>query len=108
MTKQTFYTATAKHLDGPTKTFFVWPDLRLEDDDRTADEIANAAYAKQGTGGVVEVSISYNPTYQTPSWDRTGETIRNAAVAIMRKDHQIASPWDVEVEVVHRIVVYKK
>ena len=104
MTRQIYYTVTAQVLDGPKKTFFCHPDFRLDDDARDPEEIALSARNLEGKNGVKEVAISY---CFHARMDREYHQIRRAAIALVRRDFQVASDWDVDVEVVHRIVLYK-
>lgn len=93
-----FFIATAQVEDGPRHVFVVHPSGDLTEDQRTPDEILNAAAAKG-------YEISYCALYTANIGRYTSEQLEARVVHVMRRKYaDIRSEWDLEIDVVGKIL----
>lgn len=108
MTRTVYYTVETSGEGLPTRCFLLHPDGRLEPDDRSCEEMAQAAMRRADeSSGAVECNVSFVDNF-SPGCSRAAEAARRAAVPLLRRDLKIASPFDVEVDLRHRVVLYRK
>lgn len=105
MRKETFHVVTVRTPGTEKDRIFVrHPDGRLVEDERGVQEIVNAAAEKEGTGDIVEVAARYTTSVREPQ--HVVDATRRCTCAILRKDHDVASPWDVDFEIEAAITMY--
>lgn len=95
MIVERYFVATAEITKGPDIAepivFVVAPGLGLKREDRTVEQILEAA----NSGGH---EISYVNSY-APGWGRIVDNITEAILRDLRKTHNFKSSWDVDVDV---------
>ena len=104
MKRTLIYVATGEY-NGDKRTYLVLPGLRLLPEERSQDQIIDAAVAK---GFDVTFCTSYHGI-----GSRYSEDIREAIVKRFRKDYgangwTTRNDWDVQVDVVNRIIKYEE
>jgi hypothetical protein len=107
MTRQEFHTVEVHVPDGPVKAYLRHPDGRLVEDDRSCDQMMEAAVKREGKDGIVEVHVTYF-SYLGPGWYKLEKQVKEVVFALIRRDFHVASNLDVGVEIKHKIVMYRK
>jgi hypothetical protein len=93
-----FFIATAQVKDGPRHVFVVHPNGDLTEDQRTPDQILSDASHKG-------FEVSHCALYTANIGRYTSEQLKARVVHVMRRKYaDIRSEWDLEIDVVGRIL----